>query len=108
MSSVIPPAIQEALERIAERIERHVAIQRALNYIRCRRDGGSPEECMGLFRLGSPPPGDPFFDELLKNVDDAVRQRLLVAVKDQLMEEVKRIDEKLHGIDATAAAPPRG
>lgn len=99
MSSVIPPAVQAALERIAEKIELHFALLNALNYIRCRHNGGSMEECMGIYRLVPPSPGDPFFEELLGNVEVAERHRLLTAVKDQLLEEVKSIDSRLQDLD---------
>ena len=99
MSSVIPPAVQDAIERATERLDRHLAAQRALNYIRCRKNGGSMEECMGIYRLSPPPPGDPFFEELLNNVEAAERHKLLTAVKDQLLEEAKRIDDRLKVLD---------
>lgn len=99
MSSVIPPAVQDAIERVVERIDRHLAAQSALNYIRCRKNGGSMEECLGIYRLSPPPPGDPFFEELLNNIEVAERHKILTAVKDQLLEEVKRIDRRLQDLD---------
>ena len=57
------------------------------------------EECLGIYRLAPPTPGDPFFDELLNHVDIAEKHRLLSAEKDLLQEEVRRIDSMLSNLD---------
>ena len=48
-----PKKIQAAMERILEQIERYLTIREAMDYILCRRNGGSMEECLGIYRAGS-------------------------------------------------------
>jgi hypothetical protein len=78
--SGIPARIREAVERI----ERHLLVLRALEYMRCRRAGGSLEECLGIYRVTPPRPDESFMQELLRSIHPEDRQQLLTAVKQEL------------------------
>lgn len=94
--------IKAAIERAAEKLDRHSMIQSLYDYSRCRQNGGSIEECIGLVgpRLIPPPPINPqFLEELLNNIGVPERSKLLTAIKYQLLEAAERIDMRLQDID---------
>jgi hypothetical protein len=86
--------INEAIQRI----ERHFLILRALEYVRCRKNGGSMEECFGFFRLLPPPPPEPYFDELIKDLDPPEQKALLESSKEALLEQARQIEIRLKQI----------
>lgn len=88
-----------AMEEAVQRIERHQLIMNALNYIRCRNSGGSLEECNRVYRLLPPPPGDPFFEELLSIVEPDERRTLLTAMRDAAREQLNDVEERLKDLD---------
>ncbi len=79
---MVAPAVRTAIEEAVERIERHLMVLQALRYIRCRRNGGSIEECLGIYRPPTPIADDPFLKELLDHLEGSEKNKLLTAVKD--------------------------
>lgn len=74
-------ALKQAIEEAVRRIQQHLMILGALRYIDCRKNGGSMQECMGIYQLIPPRPDGPYFKELLAKVPDAERRELLQAAR---------------------------
>jgi len=110
MPDQVPPAVRAFIDNVAEKIAGHFAILEALEYIRCRNAGGSMIECLGHYKIKTPGVGDPFFEELLSNLDAAERRRLLTAVKEGWQEGIESIDKRLEELDpqAKTGIPAKG
>lgn len=68
----------------------------AMEFIDCMRNGGSFEECYGIYRtIPFPSPSCPFFRDLLSKLPVKERRKALLHIKYVLEERINEINKEL-------------
>jgi hypothetical protein len=84
------------MNAVADAVSRSLAAIAALEYVNCRKAGGSIAECLGIFHASPfPRPGDPFFRELISTMPAREQKQALKFLQEAFLAQAKEIENEL-------------